>query len=489
MELLIKKILKKSLMLAKIIIKAILPVFIVDLWSKYKKKNEVWIPQFETTIFRNDDVSYDTNLEHFKEFCEVFHRHGYTQLHAVTLYGCLNYKYLIDGKPCMYNTIKALDIFDYESCKAVSTDFIGDNKELIDYLNSIPDEIGLHGLYHSNYSAMSYEKQEHDIKEGLRLLHELFPNKIIRTFIAPFNMTNEYTYEICEKYGLRVSALEGEHLEEMVHNNSGVIRFGQLYRYHHHRFYPESTQNFYNLNISKLDNYLDTKSANQYVNKAGLDLSLLKNCVEQFNAQNWYIYAFKDFDNRKHASLPCKWILKNIGHDKSILEIACGAGGMLYHLYKNGFHKLYGYDYDIAAVNTAKKISKTINYDIDVYQDNAIDPKKQEKKDVIVWVNGMYHLDGFTLEKYFEINSKIINKNGFLIFDMIDKSFNKIPNNQYLSQDWEKELKFRRPSEYKLRYSKNEVKNIAKSYGFTLVHFVSLKNEPIPRSVYVFQEK
>ena len=256
--------------LIKKILKRILPLRMRDVLVKvYNKVFKAPEPEFPCTIFRNDDVSYDTNLEHFKHFCQVFHKHGYIQMHGIVIYGKCNDTYVIDGIPCMYDTIKPLDIYDYDSCKKVSTDFIGDNKELIEYLNSIPDEIALHGLIHSNYSAMSYEKQEHDIKEGLGLLHELFPNKNITTFIAPFNLTNDYTYEICKKYGLRVSALEGEHLEDMIHNHRGKIEFGQLYRYHHHRFYPESTFKYYDLSIEKLDAYLDTHNIAIANNRGG----------------------------------------------------------------------------------------------------------------------------------------------------------------------------------------------------------------------------
>lgn len=211
------------------------------------------------TVFRNDDVAFDSNLEHFKQLCAVFHKYGYVQLHAVTLFGKLNCSYIINGIPAMYDSINPYDIHIYSVCKSVSQEYyIGNNKELIVYLNSIPDPIALHGLYHSDYSEMSYDQQDADIKEGLRLLHELFPHKVVDTFVAPFNKTNEDTFRVCEKYGLRVSAVEGEHLEEMIHRNFGRIMPGQVYRYHHHRFYPETTFFYYKLDVLRLDQFLET---------------------------------------------------------------------------------------------------------------------------------------------------------------------------------------------------------------------------------------
>ncbi len=244
---LVKKVLPKVVSLP--IIRILYKTFCE--WKKEKKHTE-----FEYTIFRNDDVSFDTNVEHFKKFCEVFHKAGYVQLHGINLYGRTNCRYIIDGVPAMYDTIAPTDTHNYDILKSVATDYIGDNKELIDYINKSPDHVALHGLYHSDYSLMSYEQQDRDIKEGLRLLHLLFPDKKIDTFIAPFNRTNECTYQVCKKYGLRVSAEEGEHLEDMIHNQYGKIKKGQLYRYHHHRFYPESTFFYYDLTIEKLENYL-----------------------------------------------------------------------------------------------------------------------------------------------------------------------------------------------------------------------------------------
>ena len=65
----------------------------VKLIKLFSKKNNCKPKQFESIIFRNDDVSFDSNVEHFREFCSVFHKYGYTQLHAINLYGRTNCKY------------------------------------------------------------------------------------------------------------------------------------------------------------------------------------------------------------------------------------------------------------------------------------------------------------------------------------------------------------------------------------------------------------
>lgn len=438
------------------------------------------------TVFRNDDVSFDSNVEHLREFCDIFHAFGYIQMHGITLYGRTNCSYIRNGIPALYDSIDPMDIYDYEICKSVSTDYIGDNKELIMYLNSIPDELALHGLYHSDYSKMNYEEQYHDIEEALRILHELFPHKVITTFIAPFNHTNVDTYKVCEKFGLRVSQEEGEHLEDMIANNRGPIQKGQLYRYHHHRFYPESTFSYYDLSIEKLYKYFKehayTFSSN---NRVIPSMHLVSSCIDKYKAQSWYKYSFQEFSNRKHAYSAYEWITKNLSKEKSILEVACGAGGMLYHLQREGYTNLKGYDFDVSAINAAKDINKTINGDIEFYIDDAKNPNGNKKYDVIVWVNGMYHLEDFSLNQFFDKHVRMLNDKGYIVFDMVDSAFNVVPQNEYCTQDWERDGK-KRPSEYRIRMSKKEVIDTAKKYNARLAKSIDV-DDTIPRKVYIFE--
>lgn len=413
-------------------------------------------------IFRNDDVAYDSDVINFKELCELFHKYGFVQLHAITLYGLT---------------------------KSVAGNYyIGDNQELIDYINSIPDPVALHGLYHSDYSLMTYEEQENDIGEGLRLMHQLFPGKTIDTFVAPFNHTNKFTYQVCKNYGLQVSKIEGISLEHIVSTKPEPLRAGKIYRYHHHRFFHKTTLNSQDLSITKLAAYFSKYSYTlSKTNRVLPSVGLLKACVNQYNASWWYIYAYKEFMNRAHAYLAYKWITKNVSHRAEILEVACGGGGMLYHLHADGFENLSGYDYKDYAIDVCKAMAEIISAPINCYLDNAYSPQNIELKDVIVWVNGMYHLDNYTLDMFFEKHMPMTKKNAYFIFDMVDISFNKVKNNEYLMQDWSKlDNKEKRPSEYKIRMSDEEVIEVAKKYDCMPKQKYAIKDY-VPRNVYVFQ--
>jgi glycosyltransferase involved in cell wall biosynthesis len=202
-------------------------------------------------MFRNDDVSWDTDLENFRLFCAVFQKYGQTQIHGITLHGCTNVLHVHNGAEAEYEGFDNVAQLDNATIKQLSVGkAIEDRADIIEFLNGSADEVALHGLFHTDYSVMSEEEQDRDIGEGLTKMQRLFPRKHIRFFIAPFNRTNPATYQVAARYGLKVCADQGVHLEEELNNL--VIRPKQWYRYHHHRFYPDRFT-YYQLSIEKLD--------------------------------------------------------------------------------------------------------------------------------------------------------------------------------------------------------------------------------------------
>ena len=228
-----------------------------DVCAQYFKRvfldvyNEVSQPKF-----RNDDVSWDTSLEAFTKFCGVFHKYGLTQVHGVTLSGATSTLKKFMNTPVEYDGYDTLAKLDNQVIRKLSDPKLFEERfDLIDYLNSIPDEIALHGLYHTDYSKMTYYEQKYEIMRGLDILNRLFPQKNIAYFIPPFNRTNEFTYKVCSELKLNVLTTAGVHLESELDHL--VLRRKTWYRYHHHRFYPESVFSYYDLSIEKLDAALD----------------------------------------------------------------------------------------------------------------------------------------------------------------------------------------------------------------------------------------
>lgn len=214
-------------------------------------------------------------------------------------------------------------------------------------------------------------------------------------------------------------------------------------------------------------------------------LELLSAYVDLYAAQQWYKYAYKEFENRKHCYLAYKWINENICKDSKILEVACGVGGMLYQLHQDGFNHLTGYDVDGKAINAAKGLVNSTNAKIELYIDNAVNPKVAARYDVIVWVNGMYHLLDYSLDKFYEKHMPMINNNGYVLFDMIDIKYNDVPQNEYRTDCWDSDgEKF--PSEYQIRMSKDQVIEVSRKYKAEMIDFHYIDSK-VPHDVYVFK--
>ena len=201
--------------------------------------------------FRNDDISAENNLKQLVEFCDIFSSHEFSQVHGVLLKGKTSESFCFNGEEVAYEGYPSISKLTNNQIRDLSRGYDFESRtDLINYLAGSPDEIALHGLYHTDHSTMSIEELRTEMGEGLSTLRRLFPSKPIRFFIAPFNRTSPLTYQVAAELGLRVLALDGVHLEGGLSNLH--LEPSQWYRYHHHRFYPESKFPHFSLSISSL---------------------------------------------------------------------------------------------------------------------------------------------------------------------------------------------------------------------------------------------
>jgi glycosyltransferase involved in cell wall biosynthesis len=234
--------------------------------SDYAKKQRSWditAPYFKAVFdhtlanaerpkFRNDDLSSDTPLDNFIKFCNIFRKYGIKQIHGVVLFGKTCTLFTYNSEPVEYEGNRSIAYLSNDEIRKLSQGFVFSKREdLIKFLNDGSDEIALHGLYHTDYSKMSEKEQRRDINNGLEILGELFKEKQIKYFIPPFNRTNNFTYSVCKEFNLNVLSSEGVHLEADIANLK--LYRNTVYRYHHHRFYPESMFKFYDLSLDNLD--------------------------------------------------------------------------------------------------------------------------------------------------------------------------------------------------------------------------------------------
>lgn len=87
-------------------------------------------------LIRNDDVAFDTNLGRLAEFCGICDRHGYKIIQAITPIG-------LGGKYARAHLTN-------DQIRLGSFRRFEENKDLVDFLRSRQDLIGVHGLWHTH---------------------------------------------------------------------------------------------------------------------------------------------------------------------------------------------------------------------------------------------------------------------------------------------------------------------------------------------------
>ena len=58
--------------------------------------------------FRNDDVSWETPLDRFRQFCAIFQRYGFTQVHGITLRGKTSTLFSFGGEAIAYEGVASI---------------------------------------------------------------------------------------------------------------------------------------------------------------------------------------------------------------------------------------------------------------------------------------------------------------------------------------------------------------------------------------------
>jgi len=115
-------------------------------------------------IIRNDDVNYDTKIDDLRKFCELCDEFGYHIIQAITPLG-----------ECR----KARVFMTNDEIKVASPRTLEENPEVIKYLKSRKDSIGVHGLWHTHKPTIV----EIDTADAFLRSLDFYPTY----FVPPFN--------------------------------------------------------------------------------------------------------------------------------------------------------------------------------------------------------------------------------------------------------------------------------------------------------------
>lgn len=144
-------------------------------------------------LIRNDDVAFDTKLEEIKHFCEIADKYGYQILHAIIPIG-------------EARKIKSARMTN-DQIRAASSRMFGENKEVLEYLRSRKDLIGVHGLWHTHKPSVE------EIEAAKSILIGLGVNPTY--FIPPFN-EGDYPKYLVGLKTCNLSMKKGERLEDFL---------------------------------------------------------------------------------------------------------------------------------------------------------------------------------------------------------------------------------------------------------------------------------
>jgi cyclopropane fatty-acyl-phospholipid synthase-like methyltransferase len=167
--------------------------------------------------------------------------------------------------------------------------------------------------------------------------------------------------------------------------------------------------------------------------------------------------------------------------DATIFETACGSGANLLWLAQKGFRKLHGIDISNEALWLCQGLAQLKRVHLDVWQENALSPSNSKTRDLfsqgidaILSLSWLQHVPNADLGEFLKIYHPCLNLDGIIIFDMITHDYDTVRNNQYHSDDWNLPVSQRRPSEYRMRMSTEEIQDLAKNTGYIYERGITL---------------
>lgn len=403
-------------------------------------------------LFRNDDVSVDTDLNRFKEFCAVFDKYGLCQAHGIVINGYTNSNYKAGTLPngaaiaVPYEGHRDIAEMTHEEIVGLSEGkHIDQNSGLVELLSErYWDEKVMHGRYHYAYDTGDR------LLVDIRATRQYFQShdwdiNYTDQFVFPFNRVPESmdfssSNFVASLYGKSVLGYGGQgvHFESALANV--VINPSESYRYHHHRFYPESVFDHYDLSLEKLDACFSRSFDTEAVKIPGFTSGDLRACLKKYGVQDWFTY------NYEHCYTIVKEMLSFVSNmhprDKNsflVYEFGGGVGLNLFRLRELGFKNMICADNDLGALRVAAELADDgIITELSDFTSLDASCKLSVKPDVAICLNAAMLDANFSYGRFFDGINSNMGRAGLLLIDSVDPSVEDKP--EYKTRIGAKEL-------------------------------------------------
>jgi predicted O-methyltransferase YrrM len=202
----------------------------------------------------------------------------------------------------------------------------------------------------------------------------------------------------------------------------------------------------------------------------------------------WHAYALRRRAERWHSWAPALWITRRFGFEAHIHETGCGCGTNLLWFAQQGFNRLSGSDLLPENLMAARQMLTLAGVEAQLWCEDGLRPAGPVDGvfDVVLALNWTYHVSHFVLDTFCARHVKSLRPRGLLVIDAVDVAYNDEPDNQYHTADRKLPRSQRRPSEYPIRLSTDQVDETAEKTGLRLIHRMR-RHGGIPRAVYILQ--
>jgi SAM-dependent methyltransferase len=152
----------------------------------------------------------------------------------------------------------------------------------------------------------------------------------------------------------------------------------------------------------------------------------------------WFKHTLRDRAERWESWETCFWLARELKPDAPILDLACDVGFTIFWLSEHGFSSLDGQDYNPSNVAAATDLALAIGSPARFWQDDALRPQRTLVRtyEAILALNFTHCADGnFSLVDFLATYAAHLKPGGVLVFDAVDPSYNRVPDNQFHTAD------------------------------------------------------